>query len=93
MRLALALGRANVDQMLRELTAEQFAEWCAFFGMEPWGFQEENRRVGVIASTVANFSGHAKRALSWRDFVPTAKAAPQSLVDRVKAMFGAPRKG
>lgn len=92
MRLALALGRANVDAMLRELTAEQFAEWFAFHGLEPWGFQVENLRMGVIASTTANVSGRLRRQVSPADFMPQERR-PVDLVEKVKAIFGWKGKG
>ena len=89
MRLALALGRANVDSMLRELTAEQLSEWAAFYDLEPWGFHEENRRVGVIASTVANMAGkRLKREVSPADFMPRRAPKPADVVEQAKAIFG-----
>lgn len=96
MRLALQLGRANVDAMLREVTAEQFAEWAAFFSLEPWGFHEENRRMGVLASTVANMSGKKlKRPMSAKDFMPQdpERKEPVDLVERIKRRFGYYGKG
>ena len=92
MRLALQLGRANVDAMLRELTAEQFAEWAAFFGLEPWGFHEENRRMAVVASTVANMSGKkVKRPVPVTDFMPkdsSEQEEPVDVVESIKRRFG-----
>ena len=40
--MALALGYANVDAMLREMTAEQFDEWIAFYQLEPFGILAED---------------------------------------------------
>ena len=37
LRLALELGYANVDAMLREMTAQQFTEWIAYYQLEPFG--------------------------------------------------------
>jgi hypothetical protein len=75
--------------MLRELTAEQFGEWAAFYGLEPWGFEEENRRVGVISATVANMAGkELKRPVSPADFIPRRAPEPTDVVAKVKAIFG-----
>ena len=35
--MALELGYANVDAMLREMTAQQFTEWIAYYQLEPFG--------------------------------------------------------
>jgi hypothetical protein len=40
--LALELGYANVDAMLREMTAQQFAEWIAYYQIEPFGTLSED---------------------------------------------------
>ena len=37
LRLALEMGYPNVDAMLREMTAEQFDEWIAYYQIEPFG--------------------------------------------------------
>lgn len=42
LRLALSLGWPNVDAMLREMTAEQFDEWIAYYQLEPFGILAED---------------------------------------------------
>ena len=42
LRLALELGWPNVDAMLREMTAEQFDEWIAYYQLEPFGILAED---------------------------------------------------
>jgi hypothetical protein len=82
--------------MLAEMTSSEFGEWMAFFALEPWGFEEENRRVGVLASTVANMSGRVLRdgtRIKPDDFVPRErpKADP---IEMAKRIFGySPPKG
>ena len=39
MRLAVQLGYANPDAMLREMTARQLDEWIAYYRLEPFGIQ------------------------------------------------------
>lgn len=39
MRLAVELGYANPDAMLREMTAQQLNEWIAYYRLEPFGIQ------------------------------------------------------
>lgn len=42
LRLALELGWPNVDAMMREMTAEQFDEWIAYYQLEPFGILAED---------------------------------------------------
>jgi hypothetical protein len=37
MKLALAMGRPDVDRFAEELTANEFREWEAFWQIEPFG--------------------------------------------------------
>lgn len=53
-RLALRLGRANVDAMLREMSAEQLREWMVFSELEPYGEDREDKRIGIVARILAN---------------------------------------
>ena len=52
-RLCLALGWPHPDCLLDALTPEQFAEWADYYNLEPWGFEVEDLRVGILASTIA----------------------------------------
>ncbi len=59
LRLALELGWPNVDAMLREMTAQQFDEWLAFYQLEPFG-------IGAIDSEWAHWkaiytNAHARK--------------------------------
>lgn len=75
--------------MLREMSSAERAGWVWFFEREPWGFREENRRMSVLAWTVAKFSGRAKPSLKVEAFMPkTAADKPVSVADRIKAAFG-----
>ena len=93
MRLALQLGRPNVDEMLQGLSAQQFAEWRAFYALEPWGYHEERGRMSTLAATIANYAGKVLpkgRVVEPKDFMP-AEARPSrasEVVAKVKAFFG-----
>lgn len=71
-RVAALLGR-TVDEARESLSSAQFVDWCAFYSLEPWGFQADAWRMGVVASTVANYSGRVKKALRPSDFMPGEK--------------------
>lgn len=74
------------------LTSRQLAEWEAFARLEPWGFEIENARAALVASTVANFAGkRASRELSLDDFTLRTRGAPkrgESVASDVLAVFG-----
>lgn len=53
-RLALALGRADVDGLLSELTSRQLTEWMAYSRLEPFGPNEAEWRMGHLMSLLAN---------------------------------------
>jgi len=47
-------------------------KWQAFFVLEPWGYKTENRRMGVVTATLANFIGRLSdhHALKPTDIFP-----------------------
>ena len=60
----------TVERLLNEMSAEEFEGWMQFFALEPWGYDVDNLRTGIVAAQVHNSSGHAKRAARPRDFFP-----------------------
>lgn len=62
-----------------------------FHGMEPWGFETENRRFGMLAAVVANFAGKTSRkAFQPADFMPRKPETPMTLAQRIRKAFGVP---
>lgn len=59
-RLALRLG-CSVREAQERIDAHEFAEWLAYYALEPWGEERADLRAGIIASTVANGSRDAKK--------------------------------
>jgi hypothetical protein len=61
------------------MSSAEFTHWGAFFSLEPWGYEMENWRMGMIASTVANAAGAKRNGKAWRveDFVPQRKVEPE----------------
>lgn len=60
-RLALRLGRADVDGMLRSMTARQFREWSVFAELEPFGEDREDARFGSIVQIISNVHRDRKK--------------------------------
>lgn len=60
-RLALTLGRLDVDKMLGELTAPQFLEWLAFWHLEPFGPLQQAQFAGDAVAATINANPFRKR--------------------------------
>lgn len=71
MRLALALGMPNVDEMLSSMSGEQFAEWVAFYRLEPFGYEAGMVGHAITASTIANTNrGKGQKPFKPETFMP-----------------------
>lgn len=77
-RLASQLG-ATVGELQERMSSEEFTHWIAYFGMEPWGYDIETWRMGMLCSTSANTAGPKKGGKPWRpqDFIPKKQDAPR----------------
>jgi hypothetical protein len=66
------LGR-TVEELLETVSYTELTEWMAYYAIEPFGYDMENYRMGVIASTVmnANRSKNSDKVWSAKDFMPT----------------------
>jgi len=56
-------------ELMRRLSARELVEWQIYYTLEPFGAERDAAHAGIIASTVANFSGHSKSALKPSDFI------------------------
>lgn len=74
-RVAAQAGQWDVDALARAMPAALFDEWCAFYDLEPWGFQADAWRSGVVAATVANYAGRTRKKSDAKpsDFMPRKK--------------------
>lgn len=58
--------------------SRQFAEWQAYYQLEPWGEERADLRAGIIASTIANVNrGKGQRAFTPSDFMPEFNPKPK----------------
>lgn len=81
-RLALKLGRSNVDEMLRSMTAVQFREWIEFYRLEPFGEDREDLRIATVVQVLMNVHRDSKR-----------RRQPYSILDCVLAGGDLPAPG
>jgi hypothetical protein len=59
-RLALALGRLDVDAMLAEIPEGLLREWRAYSLLEPFGQPEEDRRSATLCAMTHGNASLAK---------------------------------
>lgn len=88
MRLALKLGRADVDKMLAELSPQQLIEWKAYEKLEPFG--DEWRQTSTIATVVANeirkvMAAFGDGRLEDRDLYQLSNFVPYWVDERLQA--------
>lgn len=61
----------SVKRAQREIDAREFAEWMAYWSLEPWGEGRADLRAGIVASTMANlWRGQDSPAYAPGDFMP-----------------------
>jgi hypothetical protein len=79
-----------VDAMLCEMTSAEFAEWFAFYRLEPWGCEAEEHRAGILAATVANTVPRKPGTPGLRpsDFFPPRVKPKADPLEQIKAAFG-----
>jgi len=74
------------------LDSREFAEWMAYYSLEPWGEERADLRAGIIASTIANRHRDPKRekeAYKPQDFMPLLQrpSAADTLTASIKQGF------
>lgn len=86
------------------MSSREFAEWVAYYGLEPFGEERADLRMAVVASLIANANRDPKkrkRPFEPRDFMPqfgqeTPEPSPEMMLEKVKllnAMFGGTTRG
>ena len=70
------------------MSSREFADWMAFFRLEPFGYDVENWRTGMICALLANLLGSGKKRYTAKDFMPTEKRemTPMEQVQKFRAM-------
>ena len=82
--MALALGRADINTLEEELTAEEFFEWVEYWKQEPFGL--EWYRAALVAYTQA--SSMTKIDQSFIDkFQPNYDPNPRQSEEEMAAEF------
>lgn len=75
-----------MEELQRRMSSAEFTQWGSYYALEPWGWDAQNWRMGVVASTVANYSGNIKKPVKPSDFIPRApkKLTPEQTLKLLK---------
>ena len=63
----------------------EFAEWLAFYSLEPFGEERGDLRMGILASLYANAHRDTRKAKTYepKDFIPTFNEPAQSMEEQM----------
>lgn len=87
----------TVQELLTRVSAQELAEWLAYYELEPWGEWRADTRAGIVACTVANAHRNPKKqrkAYTPEDFMPDftgerRKQAPGQMQELARMMAAA----
>lgn len=75
LRIAKDWLHCTVSEAIERLSSVEFAEICAYYRIEPWGFDVENFRFGMICATAVNVTPRPKgsKPMGPEEFYPLRK--------------------
>lgn len=73
------------------MSSALFAEWLAYYQVEPFGEERADLRAGIVASTIANVNRSSKSAKRFapQDFMP--KFTPDDEAERTRRLLAQAR--
>jgi len=87
MHLALAAGNLNVNEVLDNMSSEQFSEWQAFARIYPFGPSAETERFAIQQANTLNAPHFStKKVRLATEFIPTFKPKKKTVKQQI-AMF------
>jgi len=78
----------TVGELKERLSSSELTEWMAYFSLEPFGYELDNYRTGVIAATIANTTPGIKKTYKPSDFFPQEMKTdtPDVMEEKVKML-------
>lgn len=58
LKLALRVGEYDVDKMMKSMSCQQFAEWCAYDQIDPFGAERQDLNFAMVLSMLAQVFGN-----------------------------------
>lgn len=87
-RLAVRMGILNVDELLSRLTVPQFAEWMAYYQIEPFGQDHTDYLIAQLTALTRNINRQqGTEASKPQDFLPYHRLQQedwQSMFEKVR---------
>jgi hypothetical protein len=84
-RLALALGYAHPDILMRQLSVDEYDEWKAYYMIEPFGEEAAYFRNGQLACAIINPQLKKGRTpFKPSDFMPQIEKLKRKLMEPVQ---------
>lgn len=81
-----------MNECQKYISSAEFAEWMAYYHLEPFGFHANFLQAGIIASTIAN-ANRKKGAKPFKpnDFIPKSQyeilGIPKDSMEKIKEFF------
>lgn len=79
------MGWPHPDYLLQVLTVDQLTEWAAFYSLEPWGFEVDERRFGMLGWAILKTVGWDGKP---DDFTIVPKPAESGVTKLIRALGG-----
>lgn len=80
MSLCLQIG-CTLAELGQRMSSPEFALWCGYRAMRPWGHEMAEFAAGTVAATVANYAGKSRN----KDAPPAAPADFMPFLAREKS--------
>ncbi len=77
--------------MQGEITSREFAEWLAYYRLEPFGEERADLRSARLMALLAQINGDGRMEYSAADFMPDFESDRKSEVDvadKARVIFG-----
>ena len=84
MLLARTLNYRSLAELYENMDSAEFCLWAAEFGRSPWDEGRADLRAGIIASTIANYSGKSLKtgaSVAPIDCMPYSQPEPEKASD------------
>ena len=84
MLLARSLNYRSISDLCENMDSAEFCLWAAEFGRSPWDEARADLRAGIIASTIANYSGKSLKtgaSVTPLDCMPYSQPEPEKASD------------
>jgi hypothetical protein len=77
-----------VRELLLTVDSAELSEWLAYYGLEPWGYEMDNWRFGMVAAQVLQpYRKAGTPAFQPEDFMPKEKRPAQTREEQMALLW------